>query len=79
MIYMEGGTVLAKLKKIPKQFKLDFETIAFLEAISNKKDITQTQIVEMAVSALADLELTAEEREEILVRKFKETLGLKKD
>lgn len=70
---------MAKLKKIPKQFKLDFETIAFVEAIASKKDVTQTRIVEMAVSALANVELTAAEREEILVRKFRETLGLEKE
>lgn len=79
MMYMEGGYILAKLKKIPKQFKLDFETIAFVEAIASKKDVTQTRVVEMAVSALANVELTAAEREEILIRKFRETLGLEKE
>lgn len=69
---------MAKLKKTPKQFRLDFETVAFLEAISNKKAITETQIIEMAISALAIEELSVEEREDILVRKFRETLELGK-
>lgn len=67
---------MAKLKKTPKQFRLDFETIAFLEAMSNKKAITETQVVEMAISVLANKELTVEEREEILVNKFRATLEL---
>lgn len=70
---------MAKLKKTPKQFKLDFETVAFLEAISSKKGVTQTQVVEMAINAMATIELSPEEREEILVKKFKEMLSLEKE
>lgn len=67
---------MSKLKKLPKQFRLDFESVAFLEAISSKKEVTETQIIEMAIKKLATSELSAEEREDILVKKFKETLGL---
>lgn len=69
---------MAKLKKLPKQFRLDFETVAFLEAMSSKEDVTETQIIEMAIKDLATSKLTTEERENILVRKFKETLELGK-
>lgn len=79
MMYRRGGYVLAKLKKIPKQYRLDFETVAFLEAISSKKEVTETQVIEIAISALATLELSLEEREDILVRKFRETLELGKE
>lgn len=67
---------MAKLKKVPKNFRLAFESIAFLEAIASKNEITETQALEMAIGALAITELSVEEREEILVQKFRETLEL---
>lgn len=67
---------MVKLKKIPKNFRLGFESVAFLEAIASKNKITETQVLEMAIGALANAELSVEEREEILVRKFRETLEL---
>lgn len=70
---------MAKLKKIQKNFRLSFESIAFLEAIANKSDINETQVLEMAISDFASKKLSIEEREDILVKKFRETLALGKE
>lgn len=67
---------MAKLKKMPKNFRLAFESAAFLEAIAKKKDVTETQVLEISIAALAAQELSAEEREEILVKKFREMISL---
>lgn len=70
---------MAKLKKVPKNFRLGFESVAFLEAIASKNDVTETQALEMAIADLAVKELPVEEREAILVKKFRETLELEKE
>ena len=70
---------MAKLKKVPKNFRLSFESVAFLEAIASKNDVTETQALEIAISAFAEKELSVEAREEILVQKFRETLELQKE
>jgi hypothetical protein len=74
IIIHEGRLIMAKLKKTPKQFRLDFDCIAFLEAIRKKKDMTETDVVQMAISEMAKRELTAEERERVLMARFQEIL-----
>lgn len=75
MIIYEGRGIMAKLKKTPKQFRLDFDCIAFLETIAEKRGVTETEIVQLAVRELAKSELTIEERNVVVSEKLNHVLN----
>jgi len=70
---------LGTFNKVSKNYRLSFETIALAEAIAEKNRISETHVIESAVSEFANLELTAEEREAAVMKKVKEILEKKKD
>ena len=55
---------------------MDFEHIAFLEALAEKKGVTETEIVERGISELAAQEFSPEERKELVAQKLKQMLDL---
>lgn len=69
---------MAKLKKTPKQFRLDFDCVAILETIAKKKEVTETEIVQLAIRELAKFELSNEERNAVMAEKLNHVLNLGK-
>ncbi|EKU40540.1 hypothetical protein C518_4504 [Lysinibacillus fusiformis ZB2] len=67
---------MAKLNRKSKHFRMDFEHIAFLEALAEKKGVTETEIVERGISELAAQEFLPEERKEIVAQKLRQMLDL---
>lgn len=66
---------MAKLNRKSKHFRLSFETFAYLEAISEKHGITETEVVERGIRELIEREFTLEERNEMVMKKLKEFIG----
>lgn len=71
--------MLAKFNKMPKQYRLDLNLVGFVEAIASKKGITETAVIEMAVSNLAKQELTDKEKEDAMMKKYREVMGLEEN
>lgn len=67
---------MSKLNRKSKHFRMSVESIAFLEALSEKIGVTDTEIVERGISELAAQEFTDEERKEMITKKIKEVLDL---
>jgi hypothetical protein len=67
---------LSKLNRKSKHFRMNVESIAFLEALAEKKGVTETEIIERGISELAAQEFTSEERKEMVTKKIKEVLDL---
>lgn len=70
---------MSKLNRKSKHFRLSFETFAYLEAISEKYGITETEVVERGVRELIEKEFTVEEINEMTMKKLKEFIGQKTD
>lgn len=73
------GDTLGKFNKVPRHFRLDVNLNGFVEAIASKKGITETAVIEMAITNLAIKELTNKEKEEVMVRIFKEAMNLNEE
>lgn len=67
---------MSKLNRKSKHFRMNVESIAFLEALAEKKGVTETEIVERGISELAAQEFTSEERKEMVTKKIREVLDL---
>lgn len=79
IIFKERWDILAKFNKVPRHFRLDINLNGFVEAIAIKKGITETAVIEMAITNLAKEELTDKEKEEVMVRIFKEVMEIGKE
>lgn len=67
---------MSKLNRKSKHFRMNVESIAFLEALAEKVGVTETEIVERGISAMAAQEFTSEERKEMVTEKIKQMLDL---
>jgi len=68
--------IQSKLNRKSKHFRLDIERIALLEALAEKKGVTETEIIERGISQLATEEFTSEEQKEMVSEKIKQILEL---
>lgn len=67
---------MSKLNRKSKHFRMNVDSIAFLEALAEKIGVTETEIVERGISELAAQEFTSEERKEMVTKKIREVLDL---
>lgn len=68
--------IQSKLNRKSKHFRLDIERIALLEALAEKKGITETEIVERGIIQLANEEFAPGEQKELVTKKIKQILDL---
>lgn len=57
---------MARLNKVSKNFRLNVEFIALLEALASKHNTTLTDTLELAIAELAKTEIPKEDLENIV-------------
>lgn len=67
---------MSRLNKILKHFRLNVEVVALLRALAKQKNTSETEIIEIALRALAHDNFSLEERREIVINEVLKKMGL---